>query len=41
MSAVVFTTLPEIPTADDVEVAAKLMHFTVYVKLWFIKSVSG
>lgn len=40
-SAVVLTTLPDMPTAEDVEMAAKLMHFTVYVRLLLMRSFSG
>ena len=29
------------PTADDVDIAAKLLHFTVYVKLLLIRSLYG
>lgn len=31
-SAEVLTTLADIPVGDDVEVATKLLHFTVYVR---------
>lgn len=37
----VFAILPEMPTADDVDIAAKLLHFTVYVKLLLIRSLYG
>lgn len=35
------TTLADIPNGEDVEVAAKFMHRTVYVKLLLTKSFSG
>lgn len=34
-SADVFTTLADIPVGDDVDVAMKLLHFTVYVRFVF------
>lgn len=37
----VLTTLPNMPTADEVEIAAKFIHLTVYVKLLLSKSFSG
>lgn len=40
-SAEVFTTLADIPVGDEVEVATKLLHFTVYVRFVLTWSISG
>lgn len=40
-SAEVLTTLADIPVGEDVEVATKLLHFTVYVIFVFTWSISG